>query len=274
MIDPNDSRRHFPDVETATRFQVTAGVAAIRSAPQPDAEMLTQALHGETVLIAYEENGFGRVQVESDGYVGWTDMEALSAPALPPTHRVSALRSYVFSDPDLKSAPRYLVSLNAKMVVEQTKDRFAYCARAGWIPLSHLVPIGTYEKDPANVAERYLGSPYLWGGKESLGLDCSGLVQMAFGACGVDLPRDSDMQWNEAGDLIPDWQLAGTLRRNDLIFWEHHVGIMLDNETLLHANAFHMSVVKEPLAEAIPRITDLYADPIGAKRISFEESGD
>lgn len=268
MPELTDPRLTAPDGQP-TPFQVTAGVAAIRAAPAPDAEMVTQALHGETLQVFSETGEFGQVQLDRDRYVGWVLMEAVSAPALSASHRVGALRTYVYSEPDLKSAPHYLVSLNARMVVEPEQEgRFVKCARSGWVVADHLAPLDVWEPDPASVAERFVGTPYLWGGRESLGLDCTGLTVAAFGACGVDLPRDSDMQFAWAGAPIDDWDRPGVLHRGDLVFWKGHVGILTDDQTLIHANAHHMCVARESLSAAIERIAPLYGPPIGARRLN------
>ena len=273
MVALTDTRLTPPGpVERGVSYQVTAGVSAIRSAPEPDAEMVTQALHGETMTLFEEHGEFGLVQLHRDRYVGWALMEALSAPVLAPTHRVKALRAYVYSEPDLKSAPRYLITLGASVVVEEQDGRFLGCARAGWIPEVHLAPLDAVEEDPAGVAARYLGTPYLWGGRESLGLDCTGLTVAAFGACGVTLPRDSDMQFAWAGPAIEGWQDEGTLQRSDLVFWKGHVGIMLDGVRMIHANAHHMAVAAEPLLGAIERIAKYYGEPIGARRIDLKQA--
>lgn len=253
-------------------MQVAAGVSAIRCEPAPDAEMVTQALHGEVVDVFEECGEFGRVQLRRDRYVGWALMEALSAPLLASTHRISALRTYVHSEPTLKSAPRFLVTLGAEMVAEGEDGDWVRCARAGWVHKTHLEDLTSMSDDPAAVAERYLGTPYLWGGRESLGLDCTGLTVAAYGACGVLLPRDSDMQFAWTGTSIEQWTTPGTLRRNDLVFWKGHVGIMLDAERIIHANAHHMAVASEPLAGAIDRISAYYAEPIGARRIDLEKA--
>jgi cell wall-associated NlpC family hydrolase len=147
------------------------------------------------------------------------------------------------------------------------------CARAGWVHQRHLAPLEVFEPDPATVAARYLHTPYLWGGRESLGLDCSGLIQQAHEAAGILLPRDSDMQLAWAGAPIADWQRPGALARGDLVFWEGHAGIMLDAAQIVHANAWHMAVAIEPLGEAIARIRSLYADPVGAVRIDPAQRG-
>ncbi|MEM7766657.1 MAG: NlpC/P60 family protein [Pseudomonadota bacterium] len=267
-----DDPRLTPPDGPATPMQVTAGVCALRGAPDPGAEMVSQALHGETVQLYREAGEFGEVQLERDGYVGWALMEALSSPVLETTHRVSALRTYVYSEPDLKSAPHFLLTLGAKVVAEEQDGQWVGCARAGWIHETHLAGLDTLEHDPAAVAVRYLGTPYLWGGRESLGLDCTGLTVAAFGACGVLLPRDSDIQFAWAGAPIEGWDAPGALQRGDLVFWKGHVGIMLDAERVIHANAHHMAVAAEPLDGAISRIAVHYGDPIGARRIDVAES--
>ena len=239
-------------------YQVTAGVAPIRNAPAPDAMQETQLLAGETFTVREERDGFGYGASDLDGYEGWVDMAALSAPALIPTHTVKALRTYVFSEPDLKSAPVCLISLNAKIVGARRSGRFLEAQRMGWVFEPHLRAVGeALEPDWVAVAERFLHTPYFWGGKESLGLDCSGLIQSAMQAAGIAIPRDSGPQeawakkhWTR---VEPAEDFSG-LQRGDLIFWPGHVGVMSDAETLLHANGHHMATVAEPLARAAKRI--------------------
>lgn len=231
-------------------MQVSAAVVPIRAAPVGDAEQWDQMIFGETFDLLDEVDGFGWGQAHRDGYVGYVDLAALSAPVLAPTHRISALRTYGFSEPSIKSAPLGLYSLNTLVTVEAREGRFVRTARAGWFVESQLSPIGQFETDPVSVAERFLGAPYQWGGRESLGLDCSGLVQQAFYACGLTCPRDTDMQAAQIGAAID----GSELRRGDLVFWKGHVGLMQDGTTLLHANAHHMAVQSEPLDGAILRI--------------------
>jgi cell wall-associated NlpC family hydrolase len=134
--------------------------------------------------------------------------------------------------------------------VVRQQDSFAVTASGGFIPNRHLAPLTSRESDFVAVAERFVGAPYLWGGKSSLGVDCSGLVQIALTACGIPCPRDSDMQEGALGKPV---SLAG-LQAGDLIFWKGHVAIARARNSLIHANAFHMAVVIEPVAEAVTRI--------------------
>jgi cell wall-associated NlpC family hydrolase len=256
-----------------TRYQVSACVCPLRKVPEDDGEQLSQALHGDTVDI-YEEKGcWGWGQMGADGYVGWFDMAALSAPVLPVTARVRALRTYALAEPSARAQAFGLLSLTAGVsATDEVENGFTRCERAGWVPTSHLTPPGVFEADPVEVALRFVGAPYQWGGVESLGLDCSGLIQIAHRACGIVLPRDSYMQrtvW-DAVDLGPDPDapdLTG-LTRGDIVCWRGHVALMASASDIVHANGFHMAVVREPLADAAARIAQTYGAMLCARRFT------
>ena len=235
--------------EKTTAFRCAAPAAAVRRAPDASAEQLDQLLHGETFRVIETGRGWGWGQADRDGYVGHVFMADLKPGVLPATHRVSALRAYAFSRPDIKSAPLALLSLNALVAADGEEGAFVKASGSGWIHAVQLKPVGEVETDTAAVAERFLGAPYQWGGRESLGLDCSGLVQQALHACGQWCPRDSDQQ-QALGRPVA----MADLGRGDLVFWKGHVGMMLDGARMIHANAFHMQVQTEPLAEAVSRI--------------------
>lgn len=247
----------------AERFDKTqamhcvAASTAVRRDPDAASEQLDQLLFGETFRVLETGRGWGWGQADRDGYVGHVQLADLKPGVVLATHRVGVLRAYAFSRPDIKSRPLALLSLNALVAVEAEEGRFLKAEGSGWIPAVQLAPIGQVETDPAAVAERFLGAPYQWGGRESLGLDCSGLVQLALQACGRACPRDSDQQ-QALGRLVAETELA----RGDLVFWRGHVGLMLDAQRLIHANAYHMQVEIEPLAEAIARI----GEPVAFRR--------
>ncbi|WP_297515412.1 NlpC/P60 family protein [uncultured Caulobacter sp.] len=242
----------FQDV---TPMQVSAPLASLRAAPRPDAEQEDQMLFGELFDVLFEDGEFAFGQARRDRYVGYVPIDALSAPVLTPDHRVAALRTYAFAEPDIKSAIVGLYSLNALVTVEAREGRFVRGARSGWFVADHLAPVGRFETDYVAVAERFLRAPYQWGGRESLGLDCSALTQQALYACGRACPRDTDLQ----RAFFPEIAEADR-RRGDLVFWKGHVAILLDPDTILHANAHHMATAIEPLAEAVARIA---ATPTG-----------
>jgi len=139
--------------------------------------------------------------------------------------------------------------MNALVAVEAQEGRLCKVAGAGWMAAEHLSPVGVFETDLAGVAERFLGTPYLWGGRESLGLDCSGLVQAALFACGLACPRDADQQASLGHEIA-----AKDFGRGDLVFWRGHVAIGLDEARVVHANGHHMMVAIEPLETALGRI--------------------
>lgn len=272
MLSHSDPRLSLPEGGQGLRLQVSAGVAAMRKQPLSDATQVSQVLHGETVLLHHEDGEFGLVQCEHDRYVGWVLMEALSAPVLAPTHRVLTGRLHTYAEPKISGAPHFVLGSGALLARSGVREgRYIKFERAGWV-VDHLVaPLEAVEADPVAVAERFLGTPYLWGGRDCLGMDCSGLVQVAFGGCGVPAPRDSDMQFEWLGEPIEGWQTLGALKRGDLVFWKGHVGIMTDAETLLHANGTFMTTMTEPLRPAVARIATEYGEPIGARRVSISD---
>lgn len=231
-------------------LQVTDASAPLRREPAPDAPLETEALYGETVTVYDESEGWAWVQLACDGYVGYLPWIALGAPAAA-THRVAALRAHVYPGPSIKLPPRMALSLGARLSVARLQGDFAVAADGAFLWARHLAEIGTFEPDFVAVAERFLNAPYLWGGRTSEGIDCSGLVQTALTAAGIPAPRDSDLQEATLGAAVP---ADGPLVRGDLVFWKGHVGVMRDAATLLHANGWHMAVVSEPLAEARARI--------------------
>ena len=251
-----------------TELEVRDGQAPVRREPAPDAPLDTEALYGERVTV-YEENGEGWYwgQLHSDGYVGYMPANALRTPGPPPTHRVAALRTFVFPGRSIKAPPVDALSLGSRVAVTRVEGDLSILASGFCVPRRHLAPIDGMEPDFVAVAERFVGVPYLWGGKTSLGLDCSGLVQVALTASGITCPRDSDMQERSLGAARPVDDLAG-LRRGDLVFWKGHVAIVCDEKTLVHANAFHMAVAIEPLAGAVARIRAAGSELRSVKRIA------
>jgi cell wall-associated NlpC family hydrolase len=231
--------------------QVVAPSLPLRREPRFDATLDTEALRGELVTVYDESKGWAWVQLSRDGYVGYMPAEGLTRALVTPTHRISALRTYVYPEPDGKTPTLALLSLNAGIAAPRKEGRFLALEGGGFVVASHAAPVGTAEPDFVAVAERFVGTPYLWGGRTSIGTDCSGLVQLALEAAGHASPRDADMQAQELGRAI-DPKLA--LRRGDLVFWEGHVGIMTGGKDFLHANAFHMAVAAEPFAQAKRRI--------------------
>jgi cell wall-associated NlpC family hydrolase len=233
-------------------MQIAAPIADVRSGPTPDASLDTQALCGERVIVYEEHEGWAWGQLQRDSYVGYLPSHMLRPTPREPTHRVAALRTFVYPAPNMKVPPLEALPLGAEVTVE-SDDEYVRVADHGFVYAQHLQPLTEHEDDFVAVAERFLGVPYLWGGKTALGLDCSGLVQISLAAAGIAAPRDTDVQAREIGaELVLEEPLH--LRRGDLMFWKGHVGIMCEEHTLLHANAHHMLVAREPFAAARARI--------------------
>jgi cell wall-associated NlpC family hydrolase len=246
------------------RHEVVEPIVALRRMPSHEARLDTQALLGERVIV-YEttDEGWAWGQLETDGYVGWLSANALGKTGRAPTHKVAVPRTLGFPGPDIKLPPAVALPMGASVAIVRQDERFAVSANGWHLPLMHLAPIKARRADFVAVAEEFLNTPYLWGGKTSLGLDCSGLVQVALQAAGIACPRDSDMQELALGKLSS----LSELRRGDLVFWKGHVAIARDSETLLHANAHHMAVACEPAEATIARIKAAGSDVTSVKRI-------
>jgi cell wall-associated NlpC family hydrolase len=243
--------------------QVTTPVLPLRREPRFDSTLDTEALLGESVTVYDESEGWAWVQIVRDSYVGYMPSEGLGRRIVPPTHRIAALRTYIFPQPDSKYPPLALLSLNALISASGMDGKFLALASGGFIYAPHVVPVGETAADFVAVAEAFLGTPYLWGGRTSVGLDCSGLVQLAAEAAGIVVPRDADMQAAEIGERVE----SPRLRRGDLVFWEGHVGIMTSGKDFLHANAHHMAVELEPFAQAKERIKAAGYDMLCVRRL-------
>ncbi|MBC2778168.1 C40 family peptidase [Parasphingopyxis marina] len=241
-------RLALPHYIAPAKRQIVVPVADLRADPSDEAELGSQLLHGERFALLADENGWAWGYGAHDGFVGFLRPDALG-PVSEPSHVVAV--------------PQTESGLFLASRVGGTIDGEILDTGTGSIPLADLLPIGEKVDDPVAIAESLIGAPYLLGGRSARGIDCSGLVQIAFGMAGLAVPRDSDLQLAAIGTDIAE---GDPLRRGDIVFFPAHVGMMTDGETLLHASGHAGAVTSEPLAQAVARIAEKHNRPVLAKR--------
>jgi cell wall-associated NlpC family hydrolase len=248
--------------------KIARGFAGLRKAPDDSAGLHTQLLFGDRFTVYDEQHGWTWGQAERDSYVGYLRADALTEDAASPTHWVTALGTPLLSGAQVRTAAREILPMNAQVTVVESDGRFARLAEGGYVFGGHLAPLSEHPGDWVGVAERYVGAPYVWGGKSAAGIDCSGLIQNALQAAGMAAPRDTDMMEAALGVSVPFAGDLGGLARGDLIFWQGHVGVMQDGDRLLHANAWFMDVTSERLADAAERILRMEGPIRSVKRLA------
>jgi cell wall-associated NlpC family hydrolase len=244
---------------------VTAALIDVRSAPRDDATQTTQALMGEAAMVFEIEGDWAWCQLSRDGYVGYVPAAALAEGIREATHEVAVPSTFVYPDANLKTAPYTAIYMCTPLAVVEEGEKWSRIADGRYVFTRHLRPFGTGSGEPVAVAQLFEHVPYLWGGRTLLGVDCSGLVQTAFQACGRWCPRDTDMMEGELGTALPFGDPA-VLQRGDLVFWKGHMGMMVDGERLIHANGHHMLTVIEPLSDALTRIAALFGPATSFRR--------
>ncbi|WP_051928949.1 NlpC/P60 family protein [Thermopetrobacter sp. TC1] len=249
--------------KTPETWCVAVPIMPVHAAPARDAEQVTQGLLGEPVQVVDEADAdFVRLRLLTDGYEGYGRKAHIAPARGDPTHKVIVPATLLFPKPDLKSVPARPIYAGSRLVVRGHEQRYLEVLlpdeTSGWVVREHVAPVNDDVPDAAAFALRLLHAPYLWGGRSVRGIDCSGLVQLALALAGhAGVPRDSGDQMRQVGKPLPlDLLQEGGLQKGDLVFWKGHVGMMLDAETLIHANAHHMMVATEPIREAVRRIAD------------------
>jgi cell wall-associated NlpC family hydrolase len=219
-----------------------------------------QLLLGEAFTVIDRNEGHAFGFAVKDGYCGWLPDAAL-ARGPTPTHWVATPGTHLYPEPKVQSREICALSLGAQLAITATHGKWAETTQ-GFVPANHLLPLGQHLTDPVAVAETLLGTPYLWGGNSRGGIDCSGLAQLAYGACGVQIAGDSDLQ-QVVGHEVPS---DAPLQRGDLLFWQGHVALVVDGARLIHANGHTMSVAYEATEPCIDRIMMQENRPVTYRR--------
>ncbi|MDQ0455441.1 C40 family peptidase [Rhizobium paknamense] len=243
-------------------------VVALRPRPEHGCGIDTELLLGEPVTVLDRASGWAWVKAGLDNYVGYLPEEALGAPETGHSHIIATPRSFLYTGPDLRFPNAVTVSMGSRVKVvgeaETRGTRYFELSSGQFVIARHCLEMGTPPaEDYVALAARFLETPYLWGGRSGLGIDCSGLVQLCLQMMGKTAPRDTDMQFAGLGTPIE----REALRRGDLVFWKGHVAIMEDEKTILHANGHTMSVAREDFEGAVARIGWLYEQPTGYRRL-------
>jgi cell wall-associated NlpC family hydrolase len=243
-------------------YEVIAPVTNLHRSPAHGAIVDSQLLLGERFRVYDVKGAWAWGQCQHDDYVGYVLREDLDQ-CQNSTHIVRQLRCHIFSDPDIKSRPIMAVSMGARLAATNTTGRFTELESGGFIVTQSIMPKGATVPDYIATARQFIGTPYLWGGRESMGIDCSGLVQIALSMAGRACPRDSDLQEASLGQILTEEPTTG-----DVVFWRGHVGFISAPGRLLHANATHMQVIEEDFAEACERIASTSGSVTAVKRLS------
>jgi hypothetical protein len=235
--------------------------ASMRSKPTANSYLETECLFGEKLEVLDKFNEWFLCKLLTDNYCGWIKKEYLGY-LKDPTHRVLSIRSYIFSQKNIKSNFIHYLSLGSKLHVKKKNvdwaeiylsDKHNY--KTAYVPSKHIVRINNKVKDWVTIAEQFINTPYKWGGRDSIGIDCSALIQLSCEAYGQNIPRNTKDQININKGIIKD---LNKLERGYIVFWDGHVGVMVDKSNCLHANAFHMKTVIEPLNDIIERMGQKY----------------
>lgn len=232
----------------AKHYQVLADSVVMTDTPELISEATTELLFGEVVeVIGQDDEDWIECRSLVDGYEGFLPTGEMDEEVHLATHKVSSIRTFAYTEADYKSPPARSLSFMSPLSVFMEEDGYALLMQGGWVPLQHITPIEEIEKDFVATAEKFLGIPYLWGGRTSIGLDCSGLVQLSLLNAGLPCPRDSKDQMQHVGIEVS----KDDIKRGDLVFFKGHVGIMIDDKNIINATARHMSVVIEDLQDVI-----------------------
>lgn len=228
----------------------------MKSEPAETSPLETECLFGEIVDVLNETLDWVYCKLNTDNYCGWIKKKSLAI-LKDPTHRVIVNRSFIYTNKNSKSNCYLYLPMGSRLLVENISADWAEISfyfndkvQIGYVPSTHIVDLDHIVKDWVKTAQLLEGTPYKWGGRDTIGLDCSALLQLSYQTYGEIIPRNTAQQMKLNKKNIED---INDLKRGCVIFWKGHVGIMIDSSNCIHSNAFHMKTKTEPLSEIINR---------------------
>ncbi len=246
-----------PKFVSPETMQIKCDYSYLKSAPDNSSPNVSEVFFGEMIDVYEVKNGFAWVQLKRDNYVGYLEDSSIAIDNIETNMKVKALRTFAFSIPKVQGEILHILPMNAMVrATDKIENGYVYCEDLGYIYQNHLCATNEFYSDPIEIAKWFYQTPYAWGGRQALGIDCSGLIQTIFEACGTNLPRDARMQ-EKIGELIEPAADFSNLKPCDLLFWQGHVAMMIDETNIIHANSFHMCVEIEPLTQTIARYEGL-----------------
>ena len=248
--------------------RATVSRATLSFGPDAAARRESELLFGEGFTVFDERDGWAWGQAARDHYVGWLPSDMLGPDLGAPTHEVVVPATYLYPEADLKSPAPVRLSLASLVVATgRREDNFLEAAGGGWIHVNHVAPREVVESDYVSTGLSLVGVPYLWGGRSSDGMDCSGFIQVVLQRAGLMPPRDSDQQEAVVGTPFDNDDDLGKLRRDDILFFQGHVGIVLDGWRFLHASASNMTVSIQRLSNVVDHAKEAGTPPRAVRRI-------
>lgn len=232
---------HF--IEPGRQF-VSSSRAFLLAKPQAKAEVVSEAIYGESLKVFDKQGSFCRVARSLDNYLGWMNVSDMSHSMPEVTHYFTAPRGHLFAEPKVSSERLFELCFGSGLKAIQSEHEWTMVelvkGQRGYVRSTLLQTPKTLEATGKNLTQfalRFLETPYVWGGTTGWGLDCSGLVQRVYGAFGIALPRDADQQEQQGTSVHYQDSQPG-----DLVFFPGHVAISLGGSRIVHANAYHMRV--------------------------------
>ncbi len=236
--------------------EIKSSFADVRNKPTYNSILETQLICGETLEILSSQNEWSYICSKEDNYKGWIKTNQIGEKTNK-THKIIQLSTYVFEKPDHKSRVICKLFLNSMIRVDSFKGdwvKIFFNDKVGFLHRNSIIDLNKNNMDWINICLKFKNAPYLWGGKTFEGIDCSGLIQLSLQCCGIKFPRNT----NEQSEFVSNFvNSTKNVSKGTLIFWDGHVGVMINDTELIHSNMYHLGVHIENISSAVKRIGEV-----------------